>query len=265
MGELFRSIKKRVLRGSGSEKGLKHDWRQVREGPLAGVWLFLPQGEGAEWAERYLTGEYESEMVSAIGELAQQRGTLYDLGAHIGYYTCVWLKLGGERVEAFEPAPYNREILLATIEKNGFAGRVRVHEVALGDKEGDGVLLASKLDIGAASAAYLAEYGGAELPPGVQSGPLPGTESVKVGVRRLDDVVADGKLPAPNVVKLDIEGAEAGALAGAENMLEQHHPAIICELHSVEGTLFVTDRLARLGYVPQVLGKNGPHIACIWR
>jgi FkbM family methyltransferase len=204
-------------------------------------------------------------MLAAFGDLARAGGTLYDIGAHIGYYSCAWLKLGGDRVEAFEPAPYNREILLATIEQNGFSEKIRVHGMAIGDREGGGTLIASRLDVGAASAAYLQEFGEVELPPGVKAAPLAGIEAVEVPVRKLDGVVAEMGLPIPAILKIDVEGAEAAVLAGAEELLSQHRPAIVCEVHSVEVALNVADRLARLGYDPQILGKNGPHVACLWK
>ena len=265
MSDLFERLKKRASRSFGNKAALRHDWRQVRGGPLAGLWFYLPSGEEARWANRFLTGEYEPEMLAALAALAREGGTLYDVGAHTGFYSCAWLKLGGERVEAFEPAPYNREVLKATLERNGLTEKVRVHALALGDRDGEATLLASRQDVGAASAAYLQEFGGVELPPGMQAGPLPDLERSSVPLRKLDTLSTQIGLPVPIVIKLDIEGAEAAALAGAEAILAQHHPAILCEVHSVEGGLVIADRLARLGYELQVLGKNGPHVACLWR
>jgi FkbM family methyltransferase len=243
---------------------LPHDWREVESGPLAGLWLYLPSGEGVGWAERFLTGDYEPEMLSALKEHARAGGTLYDIGAHTGYFTCAWLKLGGEWVEAFEPAPYSREILTATLERNNLADNVRVHALALGDRDGEATMLASREDVGAASAAYLQEFGGAELPTGVPSQALPGVEAAEVLLRKLDTAIAELELPAPTLLKIDIEGAEAATLAGAEGILARWHPAILCEVHSLVNALLVADRLARDGYRLRVLGRNGPHAACLW-
>jgi FkbM family methyltransferase len=257
-------VKRRVQRGLGQKAGLRHDWREVIGGPLKGLWFYLPAGEGARWADRFLTGDYEPEMLAALEELARAGGTLYDVGAHIGFYTCAWLKLGGERVESFEPAPYNRQVLEATLRRNGFADKVRVHALALGDRDGEATLLASREDVGAASAAYLQDFGGVELPPGVQAGPLSDLEHISVPLRKLDSIVADMELPSPMALKLDIEGAEAAALAGAETLLTEWHPAILCEVHSVENALVIANRMAQANYKLQVLGKNGPHVACLW-
>ncbi|MEO5951971.1 MAG: FkbM family methyltransferase, partial [Chloroflexia bacterium] len=112
--------------------------------------------------------------------------------------------------------------------------------------------------------AYLQEFGEVELPPGMQTPSLAGVERTEVPVQRLDTLVEKMSLPAPSVLKIDIEGAEAAALAGAEKLLAQYHPAIICEVHGIEAALAVADRLAGMGYVMRVLGKNGPHVACFW-
>jgi FkbM family methyltransferase len=204
-------------------------------------------------------------MVAALGELARTGGTLYDIGAHIGVYSCAWLKLGGEQVEAFEPAPYNLDVLRATLKRNGLAGRVRVHAFALGDRNGEADLVAGRADVGASSAAYLEEYGGAELPPGVQFEALPNSGRIKVPVHTLDALFTESELRIPTVLKLDIEGAEAAALAGAEGVLARWQPAVLCEVHSVDAALAIADHLAHLDYGLTVLGKNGPHVACLWQ
>ncbi|HUP28359.1 MAG TPA: FkbM family methyltransferase [Chloroflexia bacterium] len=256
---------KRLLRaGRATRLELRHDWRTVRSGPLQGLSFYLPSGEEAPWADRFLTGKYEPEMLAALQSLARKGGTLYDIGAHIGFYTCAWLKLGGQSVEAFEPAPYNREILEATLERNNLARNVRVHSVALGSRDGEATLLASRKDVGASSAAYLRQTGGVGLMPEAESGSVPGVESINVPLRKLDTVCAELELPAPSVIKLDIEGAEAAALAGGQSLLTRCRPAILCEVHTVSAALSIAARLAQQDYRLVELGNNTPHPACLW-
>lgn len=229
-----------------------------------GLQFYLPSGDEATWARRSLVGQYEPEMLTALGELARQDGTLYDIGAHTGFYTCAWLHLGGTHVEAFEPATYSREILLATVQRNGMADRVQIHALALGDKHGEGTLIVSNADVGAASAAYIASLGKADLPPSASQVRLPMVSETSVPIRRLDDLRASLGLPMPSVLKLDVEGAEAAVLAGSSNTLEEADPAILCEVHNVEAGLQIAHRLGKLQYDLRILGKNGPHTACLW-
>jgi FkbM family methyltransferase len=205
-------------------------------------------------------------MLAALTELARTGGVLYDIGAHMGFYTCAWLLLGGDsaRVEAFEPAPYNLDTLRKNLAHNNLADRVNIHAVALGNSNGQANLVASEADIGAASAAYIDEMGYVDLPTGLSSHSLPNTRTMSVPVRRLDDLIAEKPLPIPIAIKLDIEGAEAAALAGAEHLLAQHHPTILCELHNIEAAVEVADLLAKLGYEIRSLGKNGAQPAYMW-
>ncbi|MDQ3930267.1 MAG: FkbM family methyltransferase [Chloroflexota bacterium] len=260
LAALLRRVRQRVVRARPSEPS----WQKVESGPLAGTFFLLPSGQGAEWTERFIQGRYETAMLTALGELARQGGVLYDVGAHMGYYACAWLALGGARVEAFEPAPFNRRVLEETLARNRLSDKVRVHGVALGDTNGQATLVISEADIGAASAAYLDQPGGSGALTGSAHFPLPNSKRITVPVRKLDDLFEEMSLPAPTTVKLDVEGAEAHVLAGAGRVISEFRPAILCEVHSTEGGMQVAHRMAKLGYELTILGKNGNETACIW-
>jgi Methyltransferase FkbM domain len=48
---------------------------------------------------------------------------------------------------------------------------------------------------------------------------------------RIDSLVHSGEVPPPNVMKIDIEGAELQALRGAAQTMQAHHPAILLATH----------------------------------
>jgi Methyltransferase FkbM domain len=52
-------------------------------------------------------------------------------------------------------------------------------------------------------------------------------------VRRdtIDRLVADGTIPPPTFVKVDVEGHEAAALKGAAATVAQHRPVLAIDLH----------------------------------
>ena len=222
----------------------------------------MPGGRDAPWAERLIAGTYEPDMTPAFHELARPGGTLYDIGAHVGYYTALWLRLGGRRVETFEPVPSTRQILEQMLARNGLTAQVGVHDVALGRAAAPGRMQVDDADLGAASAAFLEGSGG--LDTGVAVAPGRTAHHVPVTVQRLDDVVRDRGLPAPTVIKLDVEGAEANVLAGAAEVLSRYQPAILCEVHRIDAGLELAQQLTRLGYTLRILGKNGPQPACLW-
>ncbi|HYO49257.1 MAG TPA: FkbM family methyltransferase [Chloroflexia bacterium] len=258
------ALMRRVRRRVGRARPPEPSWRKVEEGPLAGTFFLLPSGPGAEWAERFIQGRYEPAMLNALGELARQGGVLYDIGSHMGYYTCAWLALGGERVEAFEPAPFNRRMLEETLARNHLSDRVRVHGVALGDTNGQATLVISEDDIGAASAAYLDQTRSTNTLTNSAHFPLPNSKRVNVPVRKLDDLFEEMSLPAPAALKLDVEGAEAYVLAGAGRLISEYRPAILCEVHTTEGGMQIAHRMSKLGYELTILGRNGNETACMW-
>jgi hypothetical protein len=78
---------------------------------------------------------------------------------------------------------------------------------------------------------------------------------IQVSVKTLDSLYAEG-LPGPDVIKMDIEGAEAEALTGAKATLSAHRPLMVIELHNTNAA--VTSVLDELEYDAAVLGSTTP-------
>jgi hypothetical protein len=55
--------------------------------------------------------------------------------------------------------------------------------------------------------------------------------SQQVEITTLDDDIAAASLPAPDLIKIDIEGWELAALEGARATLDAHHPRLFLEMH----------------------------------
>jgi FkbM family methyltransferase len=58
-------------------------------------------------------------------------------------------------------------------------------------------------------------------------GPQFGVEPVRVAQRSLDSLISELGMPAIDMLKLDIEGAELGALQGAQRLLNSEKPPVI--------------------------------------
>jgi FkbM family methyltransferase len=237
-------------------------WRRVEKGPLAGVHLFLPGG-GCGWAEAIVThNAYESAFLPTFEKAARTGGVLYDVGAHIGFFSCAWLAGGGNAVEVFEPVPRNQSVLLETFRRNGWAARTRLHCLALAESNGTAALHVNEDDLGDTSLAYIEGVGGIDWRLRAQAYP-PG-KTLDVKVRRLDDLVEEMALPAPAVVKIDVEGGEAHVIEGASRTLSKWRPIILAEVHNVYAGMQMAERLERLGYSLRLLGKNHWLPACLW-
>lgn len=148
---------------------------------------------------------YEPDVAAALELLLPDGGTFLDAGANWGYFALLAALRPGfhGQVVAIEPAPRPADDLdaLAT----ALALPIQRHRLALGDADGMAVLSQPLMT------------GGASLVDAPAGTPVP--------VRRLDGL----DLPAPDVIKLDVEGAELAALRGGARLLERHRPAIIME------------------------------------
>lgn len=135
-----------------------------------------------------------------------------DVGAYRGTYTLVAAACAGSRgrVTAFEPTRVNAEAILANARLNGFTDRVTVEEVAVSEREG---------------AARFFAWGDATTNSLVPQQ----SQAQSLDVRTISLDAYFGKA-LPDVVKIDIEGAELLALRGAQRILASE-AVIICELH----------------------------------
>jgi len=80
---------------------------------------------------------------------------------------------------------------------------------------------------------------------------------VEVDIRRIDTQVERGRISRPNLIKIDVEGAELEVLQGASGVLRSFHPLIFLEAHSamlekscVQMLLDLDYEIVRLGSKP---------------
>lgn len=177
-------------------------------------------------------GLYELDTYRQIRRHVAPGSWFVDCGANIGYFTLLaarWIGPTG-RVDAFEPDPLNLARLQTHLAINGMENVVRIHPVAVGDRPGDLVLYhpTREQDNHGMASAY------ASL--------LPSARSFTVPCVRLDEEL-DG---VPDVVKMDIEGAELPAITGMAGLLRSERPPrLILELNPVSA--------AAAGYKPSDL------------
>lgn len=150
-----------------------------------------------------------------IRDALQAGDVAVDLGANVGLLTVTMAAAVGEtgHVVSFEPMAAAAELLQISVRENGFEDRVRIERVAVGDHSGTVRLLDAPN--GALSASHVVPE--ADARPTVAA-PM---------------VTLDGQdLPRPvRLVKADIEGSEPLAFAGAERLLREDRPLILCEVN----------------------------------
>jgi FkbM family methyltransferase len=173
-------------------------------------------------------GNLESAVQEAMVRHLARGAVFYDIGANLGFFSLLAAHLSGlreGRVVAFEAAPDNAEAIRVNAELNGVPN-VQVRCVAVSASSGHAELQV----VDDQSWSKLAEYG--EHPFTV--------EVIEVETVAIDDLVCGGELPPPDVVKIDVEGAEIAVLEGMRETIKRHRPAIICELHDTHAAFVAT-------------------------
>ena len=137
---------------------------------------------------------------------------LVDVGANVGMYTIWAAKTREARVFAFEPEALNYALLNRNIFRNGLSGRVRAFCVALSDRAGIGELHLSKFMAGGSSHSLNERVDPYHRPasPEFTQGCVSAT---------LDGLVRDGVVPAPQHIKIDVDGFEPQVIRGAAQTL----------------------------------------------
>ena len=169
---------------------------------------------------------HDAGVASAYSKRLISGSTCWNIGANVGVHVLQMARLAGPtgRVIAFEPNPLAAALLRKNVELNGFAARVLIVEVAIGEQNG-------------ATEFFLA---GAE-PMGRAQHPNPllsGARTISVPVRTINDVLSEfGQ--TPDCVVIDIEGLEIGALLAADRLLAcKPFPLLLVELHPNAWTVF---------------------------
>ena len=138
---------------------------------------------------------------------ARPLALVVDGGAHLGYLTQL-AAASGARVVAFEPNPETRGLLERGLERTGLAARVTVIPRALAERTEERRLFLS----GGGDTSSLFDHAGS-------------SGAVTVSCVRGDEILASEH--RVDVVKLDIEGGEVGALAGMRGTLARSGDGVI--------------------------------------
>ena len=145
---------------------------------------------------------------------------VYDVGAFEGMLT-MFFSAQCARVVSYEPNSINRARLLENIKLNALAN-VTVRELGVGARADMGELVFTPLMTGGGS---LEPKRAAQLKTSRDAA------SERIQVTTLDQDIAEAGLPAPDIVKIDIEGLELEALKGASQTLSAYRPDLFLEMH----------------------------------
>ncbi len=201
----------------------------------------------------YALGTYEPDFFQALRKHIRSGDACVDVGGNLGYYSLLMARLTGPkgRVVTFEPVAENLAVLRENIEINKFKN-IKVVDSALGERAGVLKLIRSGSETFTAT-------------PSTRGYAVEGEHmEVEVRVDTLDSYL-DREFLRPNVIKIDVEGAELDVLRGATETLRTARPTLLLEIHGWGDPVSqaVMDLMVSSNYNVSLAGQRGHEAFCI--
>jgi len=231
---------------------LKPKAEYVVQGPLVGRRLWLNLKMSLFWRQMLL-GSYDHFIYKWLGENTNLEGkVVWDIGAHFGYHSLCFASLVGDkgRVVAIEPNKFNIKRFKQHLKYNhDLEKRITILECALSDKNGnEDFIFINEVDDSRSSGSHLEGV----LPP-EQLSVYKGFAKTKVKTVTMDSLIGKNKIPSPDILKIDVEGAEWLVLKGGKKYLEKYKPILLIEIHNILQMYEIQKMLTALSYKIELL------------
>jgi len=225
-----------LVRRFGSGNEFVH---KINAGPARGlrVYIKLPRDKTI-W-----TGTYEAGFAETLQAGVRADDVCYDIGVFRGFMSGVMALAGAKEVFMFEPLPANIAEIERLIALNSSLP-LRLFMYAIGDR--DGMIELEMMKDPSMSKIHESKFQEKER----------GDQVMTVTMRSLDSLLDQRQLAPPDVIKVDVEGAELNVLLGAEKTLRSYRPTIFLEAHSPNLSEDCASLLTGLGYRVTVLARE---------
>ena len=162
---------------------------------------------------------YEAHVTRLLSSMLSKGDTFVDIGANIGYFSLLAASRVGldGRVIAFEPGPANCELMRRSIAENGYQNVITLWPAAVSDKDEEVLYTTPGIN-----------SNGRIVNPAEAAGT---PNAMPVLAVALDGALAE--LDRVDVIKMDIEGAEARAWRGMQEVIRRHRPQLLFEFSPV--------------------------------
>jgi FkbM family methyltransferase len=148
---------------------------------------------------------HDRDVLDALKKTLQDSDVFWDIGANIGYISLSVLKMNPTcQVVAFEPSPFSVAQLFINNELNG--NKITIIPFALSSQD----------EVHEFSLKINRNSGQSTLFPQAK---FNYDRSICIQTKIADQLVRDGLIPSPSVVKIDVEGAEYMVLSGMKQTL----------------------------------------------
>jgi FkbM family methyltransferase len=209
----FRLVRKKI---NGTPTG-------IREKTINGIRFEIefPGSPDADYYRDMYAGLYALEVTELMKKYLHAGSTFIDIGANVGYVSCIGAGLVGDRgqVHAFEPVP-EYFLRLQRLKELNPNFPFYLNNFALGSAEETKTIYLNRANIGNNSFVKNA----------IDETLI--KDEIPIRVRRFDRYAEEKGLDAIGLVKIDVEGFEFEVLKGMEGIFgrEGKRPVIICEL-----------------------------------
>ena len=173
-----------------------------------------------------LRDKHEPETTQLFEQIVKPGMTVLDIGAHVGYYSRKFSEKVGKngRIISFEPHPKTYQTLQRNIDH---LSNITSFQIALAEKEGQAELHDYLVMSASGSLNYdpsiedlqKSIQSKQDVAPRLSDDFEPKTYIVKT--RPVDDCLADLNIETVDLIKMDIEGAELGALRGMRQTIQR--------------------------------------------
>jgi FkbM family methyltransferase len=216
---MLKVIAKNILWLVFTMVGFGRDFVPIVYGPLFGKKMLKEHGLRNLST---LIGRYEPSFTNAFLRESKSAPVIYDIGSNIGYFSLLAALNKNSKIYSFEPVPKVAEQFRLLMGLNGLSEKVKLSEVALSNELGKIKMVTP----GAHEQGLMVSA--------LRGQKVDIDDSILVDMTTLDHLVFEENFPPPDLIKLDVEGAEAMVLDGGERTLMYHKPRLLIEVHGLE-------------------------------
>lgn len=170
-------------------------------------------------------GTWEPHVMQTCARVLRPGDVYYDIGSNTGLFSIdAAMHIKDLTIYAFEPQPTLAECIRRSVAANGL-GNIVCLEMLLGSENGVGSLYLTSHSIHASMAPREKQF-----------------RELEREMWTIDTLIGDGRIKGPDVIKIDVEGAELLVLNGAAKALRDHAPSIVFEADQNMDRMNVTAR-----------------------
>jgi len=231
-------------------------WCTLSYKPLSGLQIFFdPTGP---WQKNIIENNYDTFLFKRLESENLDNKVIFDIGAHIGFHSFYFAKLVGSRgkVYSFEPNPKNVERLRIIRDKNDdIKNVISVFDIAVSNLlSSEEFSMSNDIESGRSSGGFIDT---ADTIWDRSAFKQRGFTEIKVKTVPVDLFDKElGIKELPDIIKIDVEGAESLVLDGAKNTILNKKPIILMEIHSMLNMFNVVSFLSSISYEMEVIKEE---------